>query len=523
MNKKIYKYEDIKDKILKAVDNITDPIASTLSPKGSNVIYEDDQGNQFSSNDGFTIAKNMQVKDAVENAIMEIIKGGSFKTNSEVGDGTSSTIVMSSVLIKEGLRLVENGLNQMEVRNELVKFAEDMTKELKKHVVEVKNDKDLEFIAKISSNNDKVIAKDVVDIVKFVGLNGQVMIERGYSNETEIIKDNGFTLSNGIFTQELVNKQLTSTMSDVPVLITDKRLYYKAEAERILQTVLDAGYNEVTIIAPDFMGEALPYFVANHANGKVRVALIVEKKTELLEDLAIYLGGEVVKDKKGSLVDSVTIDNFMMAKRVYSNPIKTIVSRDKKDSKKEIEIRVKTLGAEKNKVGNKNSPEYKNLENRIASLTNGMITVKVGGTTPLEVMERIYRYEDAINAARAAMREGYLPGAGIAILEAYKKIENKTKLDFKRIFKKASEINIRQIALNCGENPDSIVEKIVNAGTGMGYNAANGKIEDIVKAGIIEPYLVTTQVLANAVSIANIIITSKYLIVNDLEDIKDNK
>ena len=522
--KQIHKYSDVKDKILHAVDLITDPIAQTISPKGGNVIFEDEQGNQFVSNDGVTLAKAISIKDEIENAIIEIIKSGSLKTNLEVGDGTSSTILASSVLIKEGLKLVEAGHNQMEVRDELVKFAKDMKDELSKHVIKIKDDKDLKFIAKISANNDDKIADDIVKIMKVVGLDGQVMIDRGYGTETEIIEDTGFILRAGVFAQELVDKQFQANMLDVPVLITDKRIYYKSEAETILRTVLESGYNEVVIIAQDFIGEALPFFIANHKNNKVRVILVAEKKLEILEDLATYLGGEVISDKKGSIVDKITINDFMLAKRVFADPNKSIISRDKKESSKDIDARVKSLRNEMKKIGNKNDPAYTRLEHRISSLTNGMVTIKVGGSTHLEVVEKIYRYEDAVNAARAAMREGYLPGAGIAMLEAYYNIENKISPDYRKMFKAVAEANIRQIAINCGKNPDSIIEKVSESEKGYGYNAVTGKIEDVIKAGIIEPFLVTSQVIQNSVSIANIIITSRYLIINDLEWVlNDNK
>lgn len=528
MNKKIYKYEDILPQIYEAVDIITNPVAQTLSPKGGNVVYEDEALNQYYTNDGYTIVNHISVKDPVQNAIIEIMKGGSRKTNLEAGDGTSSTLLMSSIFIKEGLKLIENGHNQMDVRDELLKFSEDMRTELNKKVTKIKDDKDLKFIATISASNDTKIASDVVKIVKIVGNDGQVMIDRGFGEETEIVEDAGFIVKSGVFAPELTNKQFQTQMLDVPVFITDKRLYYKSEAETILQTVLNAGYNEVVIFAQDFVGEALPYFIANHVNNKIRVILVAEKKLEILEDLAIYIGTEVISDKKGTLVDKITIEDFAMSKRVFSDPQKTIVVRDKKESNGTLVKRIKTLKTEMNKIGNKQDPEYLNLQRRISSLTTGMVTIKVVGSTPLEVMEKIHRYEDAINACRAALREGYLPGAGIAVYKAYKNI--KVHPDFKRMFDKASEINIRQIAQNCGKTPEIILNDIDTknylkgfAGGNFGYNAVTGKVEDIVKAGIIEPLLVTKQVIANAVSIANIILTSRYLIVNDVEDYKNNK
>lgn len=521
MNKKIYKLQDIMPQVIRGVNLINEPIAQTLSPKGGNVLCKDDAGNPFYTNDGVTIAKNISVKDEIEGTIIDIIKSGSLKTNTEVGDGTSSTIGMSSVLIKEGLRLIDNGHNQMEIRDNLLNFADLIKKELNNMAVKVKNDNDIKLIAEISASGDKIIAEDVVRIVKCVGTDGQVIIDKGYGLDTEIIEDTGFLVKAGAFAQELVNKQFQTNMENVPVLVTDKRLYYKSEAETILKTIMNGGYNEVVIVAQDFIGEALPYFIANHINNKIRVILIAEKNLDILSDLAIYLGGEVLSDKKGMIVDKLTLDNFVMAKRVFADAHKSIISRDKKEVNKELDTRVSSLKALMKKNGNKNDPEYIKLQNRVSSLTNGMVTIKVGGATVLEVLEKIYRYEDAINAARAAIKEGYLPGAGVAVFQAYKNLEKNIHPDYQRMFKAVAENNIRQIAINCGKNPDSIIENILESKKGFGYNANTGKIENLIESGIIEPLLVATNVITNAVSIANIIITSRYLIVEDLEELKN--
>lgn len=523
-NKKIYRYEDIKDKIIHAVDTITDPVRQTLSPKGGNVIYADDNGNIKFTNDGYTIVMNTSVKDEVENAIIEILKGGSKKTNVEAGDGTSSTLVMSSILIKEGLRLVENGHNQMDVRDALTKFAEDMVKQLTKKAIQIKDDKDIKLIAKISANNDENIASDIVKIVKIVKQDGQVLIDRSYTNDTEILEDAGFVVRSGVFAEELANKQFQTSMIDVPVLITDKRLYYKAEAETILNAVLNAGYGEVVIVAQDFVGDALPYFIANHVNNKIKVILIAEKKFEILEDLAIYLGGEVVSDKKGNIVDNITIENFVLSKKVFSDPQKSIIARDKKEPNTGIDKRVKSIRSQMKNIGNKQDSEYIAFEKRISSLTTGMVTIKIGGSTPIEVMEKAHRYEDAISAARGALKEGYLPGGGIAMYLAREGIT--VGSDFTKMIDAAVEANLRQIAINCNENPDMMIHSInhkrgLTKNDNIGYNAVTGIIEDVIKAGIIEPLLVAKQVVSNAVSIANVILTSKYLIVNDLEDNKE--
>lgn len=529
MNKKVNKYSEVKDKILRAVDTITDPIRQTMSPKGRNVIYENAVGKYFVTNDGVTIAKEINVADPIENSIIEVIKGSALKTNTEAGDGTSTTILLSSILIKDGLRLLDEGWNGMDVVREYENFAKELKSKLKKEVRKIKDDNDLLFVSKISANNDDEIAKNVVRIIKTAGLDGQVILDRGYTVETEIIEDTGFVILGGMLSPELTNVSsgFFASYTDVPVLVTDKRLYYAQEAETILKTCLENGYREVVIVAQDFIGEALPFFVANHKKGTIKVLLVKDpdaKEGHSLEDLATYLGGEVVSDKKGSIVDNLTIENFMISKRVISDNQKTVIMRDKEEANPGLTMRVSALKKELKKFGDEESKEHKTIKKRISSLTNGMVTLKVGGRTDLEIREKLFRYEDAISAARVAMMDGYLVGGGISIFNAYKKCKFKPELA--RVFKKYAEANIRQIAENCGLHPDTVVETIYNSDDeNIGYNALSGRYEDLLEAGVLDPYKVTEMAIDNSVSIANVIISSGYLIVNDNseENVKSEK
>ena len=521
MDKKIYKYSDIEDKIIKGVNTITDPIRQTLSPKGGNVLYEDAQGHQFVTNDGVTIAKNINVADPIENAIIEVIKHSALKTNVEAGDGTSTTVLWSSIFVKEGLKLINDGTNQMVVQEKYLEYGEKIKGKLKENVLKINNDKDLFFIAKVSSNNDEEIAKNTVKIIDKAGQDGMIFIEPSYRKETEVVVDPGFIVSSGFFAQELITDQtkFTCAYQNVPVLITDKQLYYTEEAETILKTCLDSGYKEVVIVAKDFVGEALPYFINNHQKGNIKV-LLVKNDSELgMEDLAVYLGGKVVSDKTGSLVDNLKIDDFMMSPKVYSDAVKTIIARDSKEKNKALDVRIAAVKKEVEKKGSREDSEEKQFKSRLASLTNGMVTVKVGGSTPLEVKERIFRYEDAISASRAAKKDCYLAGGGLAIHNAYKKC--KLNDDVGKVFKKVSEANIRQIALNCGLHSDTVLETINISGKDtIGYNAATGQYEDLLKVGIVDPFNVTRMSLDNAISIANTIISSRYMILNDLDELK---
>lgn len=526
MNKQVFEFQEIKDRVFSGLDKLTQPVASTLSPKGSTVVYEDKVGNQFYTKDGFTIAKNIFLSDEVENATVEIVKGSSFKTNQEAGDGTSTTILLSNIFVREGSKLIDDNVNRVEIVKEFNRFTDEVVKNLSKQKKEAKTDKELLNIAKISAANDGQVAKDVLQIVKTAGIDGQVIIDRGFAPGTEIIEDSGFVLDAGMFAQELTNSPngAFADYKDVPVLVTDKRLYYQQEAETILGTCIDAGYDSIVIVAQDFIGEALPFFIANHKHGKIKVLLVKDSrvtntKNETLEDLSVYLGGEVISEKSGSIVDNLKIENFSIAKRVFSDGTKTVIARDKNEPNPELLLRIEGLKKELKKNGDKESPDYKEVQRRISTLTNGMVTIKVGGRTGVEVIEILHRYEDAINATRAAMKDGYLIGGGLALHNAVKGVSCDSR--FASVFKAISEINIRTIAENSGKDPRTVLERIEELSVdnpNMGFNALTGEYEDLLEAGVIDPYKVTEMAIQNAVSIANVIIGSKYFIINELED-----
>lgn len=530
-NKLVYPYSEIRHKIVEAVDLLNNPIRQTLSPRGANVIYEDESGNPNITNDGATIARNITVRDRVMNNVIDIIKHASLRTNSSAGDGTSSTIVLASILIKEGLKLVEDGeWNRIELKKEFDSFATEMVAQLTKLKKPVKNDKDLYYIAKVSASGDEEIANTIVKTVKTSGEDGMVFIEPANAMETSIEEDTGFNMSAGMFAPELRNnnKAFSATYLDVPVLITDKRLYYSQEAETILSTALKNGFKEIVIVAKDFIGEALPYFVANHTKGSIRVLLIKEPNVDkngglTLEDLAIYLGGHVVSEKNGSIVDNLTIDDFVMAKKVFADGMKSLISRDKDETNKELEDRIVALKKELKKKGTLEDDSVKDLKERVASLTNGIVTIKVGGTTALEVNEKIFRYEDAVNATRAAMKDGYLVGGGLSMLRAFR--EAKFKGELAKLFRKVGEANIRQIAENCGLNGDIVLDTITELqgkDVDCGFNALTMQYDNLLKAGVIDPYKVSEQVIRNAVSVAGIIIGSGYMVVHDVKEEKEN-
>jgi chaperonin GroEL len=518
-NKIVYPYSEIKDKILIAADMIANPVGQTLSPKGGNVLFEDDYGNPTWTNDGATIARNITVKDPVLNYVINIIKHGSLKTNVEAGDGTTTTVVLTRLLLKEGFKLRDEGVNPTVLRKKLEAMADTLIEEIRKGVIQVKDDKSLESIATISSNNDKVIAKDVVRVVKFAGEDGMIFLEPNNKPETDVTTEPGFRIDSGMFAPELKTEKhrIVANYKDVPVFLTDKRIYYPEEAESILNTVLKAGYKKVVVVAQDFIGQAPNIFISNHTKGGVISVLLVRdtkvtaSNSETLDDLATYLGGKVIKEKSGSLVNKITISDFVMANQVFADAEKTIITPKVIHSKS-----VKGLVASLKEELAKNKDDQ-GLKKRIASLTAGTTTIKVGGTTQLETTEKLHRYEDAINSTRSAMKDGYLVGGGIALIRAYKKENHDAELG--SLVRRFTEGSIRQIAENCGKHADSMVETILSGKSKtFGYNALTDKYEDLLKAGVVDPFKVTEMAIRNAVSVSNALLSSNYIIAHEQED-----
>jgi chaperonin GroEL len=513
MIKKIYKTEDCLQQIKEAVNLIADPVIQTLSPKGSNVLYEDDKGNQHVTNDGVTIAKSIQVKDPIHNAIIEVIKQPALQTNSIAGDGTTTSILLSKTLILEGLKKIDEGMNRMVLRDRLQEMGEKIKSNLKKKAIKVHDSKDIFKVAKISANNDEVIAKNVTKVIEVVGQDGMVFLEPHHKQETEIIEDSGFIIDTPILKELTMGRNFSVNYENIPTFITDKRLYYKEEAETILSIAVNNGWTSVAIVARDFLDRAKNYLIGNHVQGVINIVLIsdpncTEKDNTSLSDLAIYLGGKLISEKHGSLVNKIKSTDFVLAKKIVSNPLRTVIITGKPDNK-ELKETIKLIKEEKEK-----SKNDKILEKRLASLTNGTVTIKVGGHTPLEIQEKLFRYEDAINAARTALKDGYLVGGGLALLGSFKESEHTILKD---IAKRFCEASVRQIATNCGKHPDTIIEQ-TNADKNIGYNAKTDKFENLLNAGVVDPYKVTEMAIDNSISIASYLLTSGYLILNDNEN-----
>jgi chaperonin GroEL len=530
-DKLVHSYNQIKEKILEASEELANPVRETMSPQGRNVIFQTKTGQFLSTNDGVTIAKNIQSNDEIKDGFIHIIKEAALQTNNKVGDGTSTSILLSYVLLKEMFKMVEDGLSITEIKDELEIFKKEMLGAIDEICIKDVDNDTLRDIAKISANNDDEIADRVMEIINISGTDGMINLEKG-GEKTELDIDNGYVVNGGILSPDFLKEPgaFSVEYKDVPVLVTDKRIYYKNEVRKIMEVVINAGYENVVIVAKDFIGESQNSLSALHksvdSNIKnilpVKDSLVTDNNATSLSDLAMYLNGEMVSQSRGEMVTNLTIDDFCIAKSVKSNPQKTVIERNDEDNKS-LDKHIEGLRKEK-----EDNPDDDTKSRRLAALTNGMVTVKVGADTDIEKTESLFRYEDAINATRSAIREGILRGGGMAIWTAWNMIEEKIGKDFRHSFGRVSTSPVEQILENSDEAKKNIMDKLkeeTSPESHGGYNAKTRELSDLIEDGVVDPVKVTKQAISNSISVVKQIITSNYLVLqkNDKEQQRNKK
>lgn len=505
MSKVITKFNP--ELIRRAVDRIAEPVIQTLTPLGNNVMFEKDLHTHI-TNDGATIAKLIDSEDETEDAIIQMVKYGSLATNQQAGDGTSTTILLTKKLVDIGLKEIEGGVKPMNLKNIFTELKDSiLTKAegLKKDV----SKEDWFNIATISSSGDEELARNVVDIIDTAGLDGMVFINESKNNKTRIVKDSGYNLEEGMFDPVMGNVSPgRADYMNPHIFITDKKLYHLEECKEILEQGYQFGVRDIVIVARDFIGEAPGFLIANHMDEKVPLNILLIKyttpdnDTTPVYDLATYMGVEIVKDKMGSIKGKLTADNFALASRVYSHGRKTVFVSEKKVNP-ELSMLIEEVRKKKEE-----NPDDQMVNKRLASLTCGTVNLEVGATTGPELRELIYRYEDAINATRAAIRSGYVVGGGVTLYSVTRGLG-----ELGKEFGKAS---VEQIARNCGIKFDE-----TKYSETTGYNAKKGEYSDLLRDGVIEPFDVFKYSVTNAFSIATAILTSGYFVVNKQEKQND--
>lgn len=486
--------------IRRAVNRIAEPVVQTLTPLGNNVMFDKDLQTLI-TNDGASIAKLIDSEDEIEDAIIQMVKYGSLSTNQLAGDGTSTTILLTKKLTDLGLDAIAAGTKPMILKRQFAELRDKILDEAVRFKREVTRD-DWFKIATISAGADEELAKNVVEIIDTAGIDGMVFINDSKTQTTRIIKDSGYNLDEPMFDPVLGNTAPGRADYQKPhVFITDKKLYHVEECKEILEVAYQSGVKDIVIVARDFLGEAPGFLIGNHMDPKVPLNVLMVKyttpdnDTTALYDLATYLGAKVVSEKLGSLKSKLNADHYALADRVYSFGPKTILVTDAKINP-ELSLLVEDVRKKK-----EDNPEDTRAAKRLASLTAGTVTLEVGAPTGPELRELIYRYEDAINATRAALRSGYVVGGGLTLLNSTRELD-----EMGQEFGTAS---VRQIAENCGVEyqPDKY-------GSTTGYNARTDSFSDLENDGVIEPFDVFKYSVINAFSIATAILTSGYFIVN---------
>ncbi|MBD7895447.1 chaperonin GroEL [Limosilactobacillus sp. Sa3CUN2] len=528
MAKEIKFSEDARSAMLSGVDKLADTVKTTMGPKGRNVVLEQSYGNPTITNDGVTIAKSIELENPFENMGAKLVSEVASKTNDIAGDGTTTATVLTQAIVNAGMKNVTSGANPVGIRRGIDKATEAAVEALKKMSHEVKTKDDIAQIASISAANPEV-GKLIADAMEKVGNDGVITIEDSRGVETSVDVVEGMSFDRGYMSQYMVtdNDKMEADLDNPYILITDKKISNIQDILPLLQSVVQEG-RSLLIIADDITGEALPTLVLNKIRGTFNVVAVKapgfgDRRKAQLQDIAVLTGGTVISDDLGMSLKDATVDQLGQANKVTVTKDNTTIV-DGKGSKEAIAERVDQIKQAISKATSDFDKEK--LQERLAKLSGGVAVVKVGAATETELKEKKYRIEDALNATRAAVQEGFVPGGGTALVNVLPALDEiKATGDEAtgvNIVKNALEAPVRQIAENAGVEGSVIVNQLKSEKPGIGYNAADGKFEDMVKAGIVDPTKVTRSALQNAASVSALLLTTE-AVVADKPDAKDNQ
>ena len=527
-SKQIIFSEDARQALLRGIDKVANIVKVTLGPKGRTVIL-DKSTTPLVSNDGVTIAKEIELKDKFENMGAKLVKEVASQTQDKAGDGTTTATVLAQLMITEGLKNITAGTNPVEMKAGIEIATAQIIEFLKEQSVDVKDKKKIAQVATISANNDEKIGSLIAEAMEKVGNKGVITVEESKSIDTYLELVEGMQFDKGYLSPYMMTNQekMDASYEDPYILITDKTISAVKEIVPILEAVASEG-KPLIIIAEDVEGEALTMLVLNILRGALKVCAIKapgfgDEKRELLEDIAILTGGKVIAKDKDEKLEDVTLEDLGSAKKVKVNKENTVIIEGKGD-KNNIEQRVKQLESQIEQEESEFRQE--DLRKRLGKLSGGVAVINVGAPTETELKEKKMRIDDALHATKAAIEEGVVPGGGIALLQAMKEIDMlKLQGDQAvgaRIVRRALEGPIRQIAFNAGKDGSEVLAFLKDKAAGIGYNAKSDKYEDLVAAGVIDPTKVVRNALQSAASITAMVITTEGLVA-DFDDEKDKQ
>jgi chaperonin GroEL len=508
-----------REKMMLGVDTLADAVKVTLGPKGRNVLIEKSWGSPKSTKDGVTVAKEIELEDKFENMGAKMVKEVASKTSDVAGDGTTTATILAQSIYREGSKLVAAGANPMALKRGLDKAVEIVVEELKKIAKPTKEKKEIAQVGTVSANNDRTIGDIIAEAMEKVGKEGVITVEEAKGMETTLDIVEGMQFDRGYLSPYFVTdpEKMEVHMDDPYILLNEKKISVMKDLIPILEQIAKMG-RPLLIIAEEVEGEALATLVVNKLRGTLKVAAAKapgfgDRRKAMLEDIAILTGGQLISEDLGLKLENVTLNDLGTAKRVTLDKENTTIV-DGGGSRKALEGRVKQIRAQIDETTSDYDREK--LQERLAKLIGGVAVINVGAATELEMKEKKDRVEDALNATRAAVEEGIVPGGGVAFLRVLKALD---KLDLAgeekmgvNIIRRALEEPMRQIANNAGFEGSVVVQKVAESKGSVGFNAETGKYEDLLEAGIIDPTKVARFALQNAASVAGLLLTTEAMV-----------
>ena len=518
--------DSARKKMLTGVNTLADAVKATLGPKGRNVVLERSFGAPLITKDGVSVAKEIELKDKIENIGAQLVKDVASRANDQAGDGTTTATVLAQAIVTEGLKSVAAGLNPMDLKRGIDKATAAVVAELKNLSKPCADSKAIAQVGTISANSDDSIGNIIAEAMDKVGKEGVITVEEGSGLENELSVVEGMQFDRGYLSPYFINKPdtMVAELDNPLLLLVDKKVSNIRELLPVLEAVAKSG-RPLLIVAEDVEGEALATLVVNNMRGIVKVAAVKapgfgDRRKAMLQDIAILTGGTVISEEVGLSLEGATLEHLGNAKRVVLSKENTTII-DGAGAQADIEARV----AQIRKQIEETTSDYdkEKLQERLAKLAGGVAVIKVGAATEVEMKEKKARVEDALHATRAAVEEGVVPGGGVALVRCLSAIAGLKGVNEEQdaginILRRAIEAPLRQIVTNAGDEASVVLDKVKQGSGNFGYNAATGEYGDMIEMGILDPAKVTRSALQAAASIAGLMITTEAVVADLPED-----
>ena len=528
MAKHIIFDSEARAKLKNGVDTMANAVKVTLGPKGRNVVIDKKYGAPSITKDGISVAKEIELKDPVENLGAQLVKEVASKTADGAGDGTTTATVLAQSIFSTGIKNVAAGANPMDLKRGIDKAIESVVEKLQQNSRKISNSKEIEQVATISANNDSKIGKMIADAMDKVGKDGVITVEEAKGTETEVKVVEGMEFDRGYLSPYFVTntEKMEAELGNAYILICDKKISVMKELLPILEAISQTG-RPLLIIAEDIEGEALATLVVNKIRGALKVASVKapgfgDRRKAMLEDIAILTGGTVISEERGYKLENATLDYLGTAEKINIDKENTLIVNGN-GKKEDIQARINQI---RSQIENTTSDyDREKLQERLAKLAGGVAILYIGAATEVEMKEKKDRVDDALHATRAAVQEGVVAGGGVALIRALSaldsvEVENEDQATGINIVRSSLEAPLKTIVSNAGGEGAVIVQKVKEGQGDFGYNARTGNFENLYEAGVIDPTKVTRLALENAASIASLLLTTECVIADEKEEEK---